>query len=204
MPCALSSARSASVMSSLYFLPPSRKVFIVLIIAKRMTAVKRKLTIAMMKSPQSIYTDLLRSISAEPNATCMPSAFLGTSIVMSPERSPIGIAFISGLNIPLTSAVTIAVNAAPMIIPTARSITFPRVINVLNSLNSFFILCLSSIVYYIYDTRRDRPCQVFSRRFSIPVAPPLSSPLLPPSAVSAAATVAVTPSASGTESAASR
>ena len=32
----------------------------VLIIAKRMTAVKRKLTIAMMKSPQSIYTDLLR------------------------------------------------------------------------------------------------------------------------------------------------
>ena len=51
----------------------------------------------------------------------MPSAFLGTSIVMSPERSPIGIAFISGLNIPLTSAVTIAVNAAPMIIPTATS-----------------------------------------------------------------------------------
>ena len=34
---------------------------------------------------------------------------------------------------------TIAVNAAPIIIPTARSITLPLLMNSLNSLNSFFM-----------------------------------------------------------------
>ena len=40
----------------------------------------------------------------------------------------------------LTSEVTMRPNAAPMMIPTAMSITFPRIANALNSFSMIFLL----------------------------------------------------------------
>ena len=51
------------------------------------------------------------------------------------------IRLMNGMRISLTNDETIAVNAVPMMIPTAMSITFPREMNFLNSSNSepFFL-----------------------------------------------------------------
>ena len=124
-------------------------MFMSLTIANNTSAVIRKLMIAIINAPQSMYTDLDMSVTnAMPcfahSAAVRPSAFFATSIVIRPCKSPIGIALMRGLNMLLTRAVTIAVNAAPIIIPTARSTTLPFVMNALNSLrslNSGFLNC---------------------------------------------------------------
>ena len=139
-----------------------------MIIRNKINAVSMKFITAMMNAPQSIYTDLVMSIAADPNDTCTPLASLGTSIVISPLRSPMGIVLMSGLNMLLTSALTIAVNAAPIIMPTARSITFPRVMNFLNSPKNFFII-LSFYVFILHDFLR---C-VFSSRAVIFLSYPI-------------------------------
>ena len=48
-----------------------------------------------------------------------------------------------GWTMSLTNDVTIAVNAAPMMMPTAMSITLPRLMNSLNSLMNFMIPTLA-------------------------------------------------------------
>ena len=53
----------------------------------------------------------------------------------------------SGLIKFLTSDFTIAVKAAPIITPTAKSITFPRAINCLNSLSILLLLYLNLKIF---------------------------------------------------------
>ena len=52
---------------------------------------------------------------------------------------PPAITEMSGLMIFVVSAVTMDVNAPPMITATAKSITLPRLMNSLNSLRNFFM-----------------------------------------------------------------
>ena len=52
------------------------------------------------------------------------------------------IKLIMGFKMCSVSAVTIAVNALPIITPTARSITLPREMKVLNSLKNFLMITL--------------------------------------------------------------
>ena len=63
---------------------------------------------------------------------------------VSPEP---GIQLISGVKILPTIAVMIAVNAPPIMIPTAISSTFPRVIKSLNSLKNLFISRLLPLLF---------------------------------------------------------
>ena len=150
---------SRNLVSRVSPVNPPRTMLMSLTSANSTKAVMRKLMIAIINAPQSIYTDF--DISATNSMPCFahsaavrPSAFFATSIVMSPCKSPIGIALMRGLKMLLTRAVTIAVNAAPIIIPTARSTTLPFVMNALNSLRSlnsgflksFFIKVISPIV----------------------------------------------------------
>ena len=50
-----------------------------------------------------------------------------------------------GMMMSFTTLFVIAVNAAPMITPTARSITFPRAMNFLNSPKNLLLIYLISI-----------------------------------------------------------
>ena len=50
----------------------------------------------------------------------------------------------------INDAYTMAVNAAPTIVPTAISITFPRVMNFLNSCKNFFIDNISFLLIITY------------------------------------------------------
>src|SRR5947207_527173 len=69
------------------------------------------------------------------------------SLKSTPPRSrPIG-----GIRTSLTSEETILPNAAPMITPTARSTTLPRMANSLNSFSTVFLLCF-------FDEGEWRPC----------------------------------------------
>ena len=64
---------------------------------------------------------------------------------LNAEKPPSGIRKPSiGVNMSLTSDDTMAVNVDTIIIPTARSITFPLDINSLNSLSIFFV-CASCV-----------------------------------------------------------
>lgn len=66
---------------------------------------------------------------------------------MSDEKSkPPIIIDTTGMTTSLTREVTMAVNAPPMMIPTARSVTDPRLMNSLNSLNIFGSFCLIVLV----------------------------------------------------------
>src|SRR5205809_7182227 len=57
----------------------------------------------------------------------------------------------TGMMRSLTSEETILPNAAPMITPTARSTTLPRMANSLNSFSTVFLLCF-------FDAGEWRPC----------------------------------------------
>ena len=81
----------------------------------------------------------------------LPSAskVAGRKTVCKPvPASEMGIQLIKGFKIPFTKAVTIAVKAEPMIIPTAKSITLPFVIKALKSLKSFFIVYIPLFLIY--------------------------------------------------------
>ncbi len=70
----------------------------------------------------------------------------------NPEKSkPPIIMEMTGITMSLTREVTMAVKAAPIIIPMARSMTEPRLINSLNSLSTlgsfFFKLLLKSACF---------------------------------------------------------
>ena len=83
----------------------------------------RKLMIALMKAPKSMGCSLPGTGMVRP---AMPLA-------ASPVRS-----LMAGLMRSLVRDVTMAVNAAPMMTPTAISMTLPRLMNSLNSPKNFF------------------------------------------------------------------
>ena len=91
-------------------------------------AVIKKVITAEITAPKSSTTASVFSV-----------AFTST-ICNALVRSAPGIAFISGFKMPLTSELITAVNALPIITPTAISKTLPRDMNVLNSLKNFFII----------------------------------------------------------------
>ena len=92
-----------------------------------MNAMMMKLMIAAMNAPKSI------GLSAGPTLS-----MLVISSMLLPAIVPM-MRLISGVMIFSQSAVTIALNAPPIITPTARSSTLPRLMNSLNSPKNFFI-----------------------------------------------------------------
>lgn len=88
-------------------------------------ATMRKLMIAVMKAPKS-----------------MPFSVPGTGIVRPATSVPAPpvMSLMNGLMMSSVSDVTMAVNAAPMMMPTAMSITLPRLMNSLNSARRLFMV----------------------------------------------------------------
>ena len=89
-----------------------------------MSAMIRKLITAEMKLPNAMGPTLRTLVISSMDST--PSALLMMS-------------WMTGVMISLQSEVTIAPNAPPMITPTAKSMTLPRLMNSLNSAINFFI-----------------------------------------------------------------
>ena len=81
---------------------------------------------ALMKAPKSIFVP----------GTTNPEIF----VELPPATTEM-----SGLMMLSVSEVTMDVNAPPMMTPTARSITLPRLMNSLNSLSSAFMVTPSSV-----------------------------------------------------------
>ena len=135
--------RSSSLSSrpSLALLPISFALLNALMIRNSTIAVQKKVMIALITAPQSrirasVTTAPLASSTASLSTVCRPFSL-------------IGIQLIRGFRILLTSELTIAVKAEPIIIPTAKSITLPLLINALNSLRSFLI-CLVLHLFYFF------------------------------------------------------
>src|SRR5690349_14004545 len=91
-----------------------------------------------------------------------------------PMRTPMG-----GIRTSLTNEVTIFPNAPPMMIPTARSSTFPRIANVLNSFNMVDCSSLprecesetSGIKQVVWFASQRRIAQIPVAQRNIPVHP---------------------------------
>ena len=130
-------ASSAVLPASLS--PISCALLNALTMAKTIAATIKKLMHAPIKAPKSILVP-------------------GTT---SPEISvalPPAITEISGLMMLSVSEVTIAVNAPPIITPTAMSITLPRLMNSLNSLSNAFMVAPRSCGARVV-TAPDKPGQ---------------------------------------------
>ena len=121
------------------FVPASLMVFIILTMANTTIAIRMKSSTACMSVPQFITSEFSISSTRLPMPSSMYTPLSTVHSDEMPFSSPPTAQFMSGIIMSFVRLVTIAVNAAPITTPTARSITLPRVINFLNSAQSFLI-----------------------------------------------------------------
>ena len=99
-------------------------------------AMSRKLTMAWMKLPYLMAASSMPAASSAARTT-----YFRVLKSMPPKRAPM-----TGMSRSFTRDWTMAVNALPMMMPTAISITLPRVMNSLNSETMpFFSIVLFSL-----------------------------------------------------------
>src|SRR6185503_16713217 len=111
-------------------------LFTALMIRKITNAIIRKVTTSFKKLPYAITGNPLSCASASDTGRCPERSMNRFEKSTFPSIMPIG-----GMMIPSTRDVMIRPKAAPMITATARSRTFPRVMNSLNSFSIERLLC---------------------------------------------------------------
>lgn len=100
-------------------------------------------TFIMLNSTNATMRKLMTAIMNLPYVSVTPQKLADRSLKLTCTSKPI-----TGERISSTREVTIAVKAAPIIIPTARSMTFPRIAKSLNSFKKFFIFTPVTLIEF--------------------------------------------------------